>query len=54
MARSEPLREHLRQAYEDRLTWWAQRQRGGWLTEETCLPFRTAYQLPNVPPDVGR
>jgi prephenate dehydrogenase len=31
---SAPLREHLRHAYEDRLYWWAQRQKGGWLIEE--------------------
>jgi len=30
----EPLREHLRKAYTDRLSWWAQRQKGSWLTEE--------------------
>jgi prephenate dehydrogenase len=30
----EVLREHLHHAYEDRLIWWAQRQKGSWLTEE--------------------
>jgi prephenate dehydrogenase len=30
----EALREHLRRAYEDRLLWWVERQRGSWLTEE--------------------
>jgi len=30
----EPLLEQLNQAYEDRLNWWVERQRGGWLTEE--------------------
>jgi prephenate dehydrogenase len=29
-----PLREHLRRACEGRLYWWAQRQKGGWLSEE--------------------
>jgi prephenate dehydrogenase len=30
----ETLREHLHHTYEDRLSWWAQRQKGGWMTEE--------------------
>ena len=30
----EPLLQHLIQAYEDRLSWWAERHRGSWLTEE--------------------
>jgi len=28
------LLEHLNQAYEDRLSWWVQRQKGGWLSDE--------------------
>jgi hypothetical protein len=30
----ESLRDHLNQAYADRLSWWAQRQRGDWQSEE--------------------
>jgi hypothetical protein len=28
------LLEHLNQAYEDRLSWWVQRQQGSWLSDE--------------------
>jgi len=30
----EALSEHLQHTYEDYLSWWAQRQKGSWLTEE--------------------
>jgi prephenate dehydrogenase len=38
----EPLREHLRKAYEDRVIWWAQRQKGGWQAED----FESHSDLP--------
>jgi prephenate dehydrogenase len=30
----EALRQHLNHTYEDYLSWWTQRQRGGWVSEE--------------------
>jgi prephenate dehydrogenase len=32
--KADVLLAHLNQAYEDRLTWWQQRQQGGWQVEE--------------------
>jgi prephenate dehydrogenase len=32
--KADVLLEHLNQAYEDRLTWWMERQKGGWLTDQ--------------------
>jgi prephenate dehydrogenase len=32
--KADVLLEHLKQAYEDRLAWWIERQKGGWLTDE--------------------
>ena len=42
--------EHLNQAYNDRLEWWVQRQKGGWLMEG--MPSRS--ELPTGPEMLGR